>query len=71
MDDKKSLLMRIMTCDFILTETALFLDSHPNCADARVHKAEFAAIWSDFFFLPAKKFILFRKSVLQNEILSL
>lgn len=34
MDDKKSLLMRIMTCDFILTETALFLDSHPNCADA-------------------------------------
>ena len=34
MDDKKSLLMRIITCDFILTETALFLDSHPNCADA-------------------------------------
>ena len=34
MEDKKSLLMRIMTCDFILAETALFLDSHPNCADA-------------------------------------
>lgn len=34
MNEQKALLSRIMTCDFILTETALFLDTHPDCADA-------------------------------------
>ena len=34
MDDRKALLSRIVTCDFILAETALFLDTHPDCADA-------------------------------------
>ena len=34
MENKNTLLMRIMTCDFILAETALLLDSHPDCADA-------------------------------------
>jgi len=30
MDDRKILLKRIQICDFILTETALFLDTHPD-----------------------------------------
>ena len=34
MDEKKTLFSRIVSCDFILTETALFLDTHPDCADA-------------------------------------
>lgn len=34
MNEQKNLLSRIMTCDFILTETALFLDTHPDCAEA-------------------------------------
>ena len=34
MNEKKTLLSRIATCDFILAETALFLDTHPNCAEA-------------------------------------
>ena len=34
MNEQKSLLSRIMTCDFILTETALFLNTHPDCAEA-------------------------------------
>ena len=34
MNDKKTLLSRIATCDFVLTETALFLDTHPDCAEA-------------------------------------
>ena len=34
MNERKTLLSRIATCDFILYETALFLDTHPNCKDA-------------------------------------
>ena len=34
MNEKKMLLSRIATCDFVLTETALFLDTHPECAEA-------------------------------------
>ena len=34
MNEQKMLLSRIATCDFILTETALFLDTHPDCSDA-------------------------------------
>ncbi len=34
MNEQKTLLSRIAICDFILTETALFLDTHPNCAEA-------------------------------------
>ena len=34
MNEKKALLTRIMVCDFILHETALFLDTHPDCAEA-------------------------------------
>ena len=34
MNEQKKLLSRIATCDFILTETALFLDTHPCCTEA-------------------------------------
>ena len=34
MNEQKKLLSRIATCDFILTETALFLDTHPDCSEA-------------------------------------
>lgn len=34
MEDKRTLLSRIITCDFVLAETALFLDTHPDCAEA-------------------------------------
>lgn len=34
MNEQKALLSRITTCDFILAETALFLDTHPECAEA-------------------------------------
>lgn len=34
MDERKTLLSRIITTDFILAETALFLDTHPNSPDA-------------------------------------
>ena len=34
MNEQKTLLSRIAICDFILTETALFLDTHPDCAEA-------------------------------------
>ena len=34
MNEKKMLLSRIATCDFVLTETALFLDTHPDCTEA-------------------------------------
>lgn len=34
MNEQKKLLSRISTCDFILTETALFLDTHPDCSEA-------------------------------------
>ena len=34
MNEQKTLLSRIATCDFVLTETALFLDTHPDCAEA-------------------------------------
>ena len=34
MDNRKALLSRIVTCDFILDETALFLDTHPESAEA-------------------------------------
>lgn len=34
MNEQKTLLSRIATCDFALTETAIFLDTHPNCAEA-------------------------------------
>ncbi|MBR3609887.1 MAG: spore coat protein CotJB [Oscillospiraceae bacterium] len=34
MNEQKTLLSRIATCDFILTETALFLDTHPECEEA-------------------------------------
>ncbi len=34
MNEQKNLLSRIATCDFVLTETALFLDTHPDCAEA-------------------------------------
>ena len=34
MNERKTLLSRIATCDFVLLETALFLDTHPDCAEA-------------------------------------
>ena len=34
MNEQKKLLSRIATCDFILTETSLFLDTHPDCPEA-------------------------------------
>lgn len=34
MEDKRTLLHRIRVCDFILNETALFLDTHPDCTEA-------------------------------------
>ena len=34
MSEQKTLLSRIATCDFILAETAMFLDTHPNCTEA-------------------------------------
>lgn len=34
MNERKTLLARLSACDFILFETALFLDTHPECADA-------------------------------------
>ena len=34
MNEQKLLLSRIATCDFVLTETALFLDTHPDCTEA-------------------------------------
>ena len=34
MNEQKTLLSRIATCDFILAETAMFLDTHPNCTEA-------------------------------------
>lgn len=34
MNEQKTLLSRIAICDFVLTETALFLDTHPDCAEA-------------------------------------
>ena len=34
MNEQKALISRITTCDFILTETALFLDTHPDCKEA-------------------------------------
>ena len=34
MNERKTLLSRIATCDFILTETSLFLDTPPDCAEA-------------------------------------
>lgn len=33
-NDRKTLFARITACDFILDETSLFLDTHPNCEDA-------------------------------------
>lgn len=34
MDERETLLSRIMTCDFILNETGLFLDTHPDNEEA-------------------------------------
>ncbi|MBQ7937578.1 MAG: spore coat protein CotJB [Oscillospiraceae bacterium] len=34
MNERKTLLARLAACDFILYETALFLDTHPDCKDA-------------------------------------
>lgn len=34
MDDKKSLLKKIMICDFALKDANLFLDTHPTDKDA-------------------------------------
>lgn len=34
MNEQKILLSRIATCDFILSETSLFLDTHPECTEA-------------------------------------
>ena len=34
MNEQKLLLSRIATCDFVFTETALFLDTHPDCTEA-------------------------------------
>ena len=34
MDEQKTLFSRIVSCDFVLTETALYLDTHPNCTEA-------------------------------------
>lgn len=34
MNEQKALLSRISACDFILAETAIFLDTHPDCAEA-------------------------------------
>ncbi len=34
MNNRKALLKRLQVCDFVLTEVALFLDTHPTDQDA-------------------------------------
>ncbi len=37
MDKKSMLLKRLQICDFVLTETCLFLDTHPTDKEALKH----------------------------------
>ena len=37
MNDRQRLLKRVQTCDFVLTETNLFLDTHPESKPAIEH----------------------------------
>lgn len=34
MNERKILLSRIAACDFVLSETAIYLDTHPDCKEA-------------------------------------
>ena len=43
-NDRNMLLHRIQVCDFVLHETALFLDSHPNHKEALEYFRKHAAM---------------------------
>lgn len=34
-ENKRNCLRKIQACDFVLYEIALFLDTHPNCREAK------------------------------------
>ena len=44
MSEQEVLLNRVRICDFILHETALFLDTHPDCADALAYYRKYLAV---------------------------
>lgn len=44
MDDKQMLLNRLQMCDFVLHETVLFLDTHPECQEALAYYKKHLAL---------------------------
>ena len=44
MNEKQMLLNRLQVCDFVLTETGLFLDTHPKDRDALAHYQKYLTL---------------------------
>ncbi|MEG2038819.1 MAG: spore coat protein CotJB [Oscillospiraceae bacterium] len=47
MSDKQRLLKQIQICGFVLTDTALFLDTHPNNQQALEYHSKYSALYKD------------------------
>ncbi len=58
MDERNTLLARIMVTDFVLLETALFLDTHPDNEDALAYYREYLKMRKEAAMQYAERFAM-------------
>lgn len=56
MDEQNALLARIMVADFVLLETGLFLDTHPDNEDALAYYREYLTMRKEAAMQYAEKY---------------
>lgn len=67
MNNRRALLKRLQVCDFVLTEVALFLDTHPTDKDALACYQKYLILKRETLTEYTKRFGTINKDELHSE----